>query len=114
MDREASGKLADKEGLKKLREARKQSIDRAIARVKEQKREIDSIEKELEKGGKTVPEIAAATGISSSSVMWYVAALKKYGRVVEGEARGNYFEYRLANAGAGPEPGDEAADESVH
>jgi len=46
---------------------------------------------------KTVPEIAQATEILPSQVLWYVATMKKYGLVSEGEKDGDYFKYQLTS-----------------
>jgi predicted transcriptional regulator len=89
---------AGAEGLKQLREARKQTIAVATARMKAQKKESAAIKHELKQGGRTVPEIAAATGIPSDTVMWYLATLKKYGEIVESGQDGNYFRYQLSQA----------------
>ncbi|MCL5405666.1 MAG: winged helix-turn-helix domain-containing protein [Deltaproteobacteria bacterium] len=105
-------KKARKEAIKKLRELRKEAIERATTRMKEQKRITDSIKAELLGGDKTVPELSAATGIPSASVMWTVATLKKYGQVVEGDAAASYFRYRLAAGGKAEEAGREAPGES--
>ncbi len=99
MERESNDKENKKEAIKKLRELRKETIEPATARMKEQKKITDSIKAELLKGDKTVPELSAATGIASASVMWTVATLKKYGQVTEGDAAGSYFQYRLAAGG---------------
>jgi predicted transcriptional regulator len=87
--------LEEKAVLQKLREARKPAIAAATARMKEQKQAIKSIKEALHEGGSTVPEIAQATGLPSSVVLWYIATMKKYGEVIEGEAVGSYFRYRL-------------------
>ena len=49
----------------------------------------------LRTGPKTVPEIAREVGIPSKDAMWCVMALRRYGQVVEGAQRGDYFEYCL-------------------
>ena len=84
------------EMMKKLREERSHSIKAAKARVKEQSRLIKKIKEELSGGGKTVPDVAAATEISPADVLWYLMALKKYGLISEGEKEGGYFRYHLA------------------
>jgi len=95
-----------KEALKSLREARRQTIAAATARMKAQKKESAAIKDELQKGERTVPEIAAATGLEAAEVLWYVATLKKYGEVLEGMLDGSYFRYRLApSVAAETEPG---------
>ncbi len=88
----------NKEALKNLREARKQVITAATARMKAQKKEIAAIKAELQQGERTVPELAAATGIDSATVLWYLATLKKYGEILEGGLDGSYFRYRLGQA----------------
>jgi transcriptional regulator with XRE-family HTH domain len=85
-----------KELLKDLREARKQSIEKLSRRIGEQKKTIGAIMGQLEQSPKTVPEIASALGASSSQIMWWIAALKKFGEVVEGEKDGSYFRYEPA------------------
>ncbi len=85
-----------KEALRKLREARKETITAVSAVVKAQKKVIAAIKAELQQGERTVPEIAAATGIESAVVLWHLASLKKYGEILEGAMNGSYFRYRLA------------------
>ena len=60
---------------------------------------IKSIKELITTEGKTVPEIAGASQISTSQVLWYIMALKKYGLVVEGAKDGDYFKYQLAGQG---------------
>jgi predicted transcriptional regulator len=89
----------DKEALKSLRQARKVCIDKARELIKEQNRVIKSITALITTEGKTVPELARATQVSTSQALWYIMALKKYGLVVEGEKEGSYFKYQLARQG---------------
>lgn len=49
----------------------------------------------LKDGPRTALEIAEATGIPSKDVFWHLMSMKKYGKVVEGEASGDYFKYAL-------------------
>jgi len=51
----------------------------------------------LREGEQTIPQLAEIMSLPSSEVFWYVAALKKYGEIFEGEKAGNYFLYRLAD-----------------
>ena len=67
--------------------------------MKQQKKDIQAIKQQLRIDIGTVPEISDATGIPSSDVLWYVAALKKYGEVVEAEEDAGYFQYRLSQNG---------------
>ena len=85
-----------KEAMNKLREGRKVKIKAAKARMKEQRKTIKAIKEQLKDKPMTVPEIASATGIEPSRVLWFLAALKKYGKILEGEKDGSYFKFRLA------------------
>jgi predicted transcriptional regulator len=67
-------------------------ISREHATIKKQIREA------LKDGPKTVPEIAEATALHSSKVLWHLMSLRKYGQVVEGEERDSYVEYTLKPA----------------
>ena len=86
--------------LKKLKAARKEQIAAATARMKEQRQAVKAIKARLEGAELTVPEIAAATGLPVSEVLWYVASLKKYGEILEGPKDGSYYRYRLGQAPA--------------
>jgi hypothetical protein len=106
MEPEGQEQTLKKEALKKLREVRKPAIAAATARMKEQKKAIDAIKAQLAQGERTVPEMAAATGLPASEVLWYVASLKKYGEVLEGPIDGSYYRYRLGQpVNAETEPG---------
>jgi predicted Rossmann fold nucleotide-binding protein DprA/Smf involved in DNA uptake len=43
---------------------------------------------------RTVPEIAEATGLPTQEVMWWVTALRKYGKVQDEGKRGDYIAYK--------------------
>ena len=92
-------KNTDREALKKLRDVRKTSIDQARKIIKDQNRVMKSIKELIKTEGKTVPEIARTSQISTSQALWYIMALKKYGLVVEGAKDGDYFKYQLAGQG---------------
>jgi hypothetical protein len=89
-----------KEALKKLKAARKEQIAAATARMKEQRQAVKAIKAHLDGAESTVPEIAAATGLPVSEVLWYVATLKKYGEILEGPKAGGYYRYKLGQAPA--------------
>jgi len=91
------GKTEKKEAMKKLRESRKDIIKATSARVKENRRAIKAIKEQLQDEAKTVPEVAAATGLASAEVLWFIATLKKYGEILEGEKDGGYFRYYVAD-----------------
>ncbi len=95
MSHEDEIKNEKKEAMKKLRGDRKEWITMASTMVKEQRKERKAIKKYLDSQPATVPEIAEATGIPSDKVLWYLATLKKYGDIVEGEKDGSYFRYVL-------------------
>ena len=90
-----------KEAMKKLRNERKQFIRAAAAKVKEQNKVIKKIKKQLRGNPGTVPEIAKGTGIRTSEALWYLASLKKFGQMVEGEKDGAYFRYELVETQQG-------------
>jgi len=50
----------------------------------------------LRSGAKTVPEIAQETGLPPHEAFWHLMSMRKYGKVVEGQQRDDYFEYALA------------------
>jgi predicted Rossmann fold nucleotide-binding protein DprA/Smf involved in DNA uptake len=98
-----------KEALKKLKAARKEQIAAVTRRVKEQRQAVQAIRASLAEAELTVPDLAAATGLPVSQVLWYVATLKKYGEILEGTKDGSYYRYRLGQPVAPetePGPGD--------
>jgi predicted transcriptional regulator len=109
MTRSEPAKPTGKEALKALREARRPIIAANTARMKQQRKEIAALREQLEGGAKTVPELAEAAALSATRVLWYVATLKKYGEIAEGEKDGSYFRYQLTVTGteALPAPGDQ-------
>jgi len=84
--------------MRKLLSERKEWVIKASAMVKEQKTILKAIKGHLENQSATVPEISEAAGIPSDKVLWYLATLKKYGNIIEGEKDGGYFRYVLAEA----------------
>jgi len=98
MSEVATEKTEKKEGMKKLRESRKDIIKATSTRVKENRKAVKAIKEQLRAEARTVPDIAEATGIASSEVLWFIATLKKYGEILEGDKDGGYFRYYLADA----------------
>lgn len=86
-------KLAEQ--LKKLNELRgpvpQELRDRLAAQNKAQKAILDA----LSAGPKTVPELAAAAGLTHDQSIWYVAGLRKYGKVADVPGKGDYPKYEL-------------------
>lgn len=96
MGQSSENRKGAREALKKLRESRKPSIQAATTRMKAREKAIEAIKTQLRNGARTVPEIAAATGAATAETLWTIAALKKYGQVVEAEKEGSYFKYALS------------------
>ena len=88
---------AKKDAMKKLRAERKAWIKKAAAKMKVQKKEIRAIKEQLKNSTGTVPMVAESTGIPADKVLWYIAALKKYGQIIEGEKDGAYYHYFLSD-----------------
>jgi len=84
-----------KAALKQLRDQRKSRIKELREMNKAQNKDIEEISEQMKTEGKTVPEIAQATGIDASRVLQYVASLIEYGMVAEGAKDGDYFKYEL-------------------
>jgi predicted transcriptional regulator len=92
-------KKEKKAAMKRLRQERKQKIKVIAATMKAQKEDVQAIKEQMKNDVGTVPGIARETGISPDKVLWYIAALKKYGEISEAEKDGGYFQYVLT---AGP------------
>jgi predicted transcriptional regulator len=84
------------EMLKRLREQHGSTVERTQAIMKEQKQMQNAICQFIRETPKTVPEIAAEIGKPTHEVLWFVAALKKYGIVVEAGMCGDYPLYQRA------------------
>ena len=89
-------KKSDREALKKLRESRRETIERAKLAIKTQNQDMKKIRDQLQSGPKSIPEIASAIQMRSSLVLRYVSGMKKYGLLVEGAKEDDYFKYELA------------------
>jgi hypothetical protein len=69
----------------------------------------------------SVPQVATAAGLPTDRVLWHVAAMRKYGRLVEAPDKdGDYYTYvlkpedragRSKKAAEGKAEGGEAAEE---
>jgi len=80
--------------LKIFRERMGGLSEQKKAMIKEQRDTTRALENALKAGPRTVPQLAQETGIASSKVLWYVMALKKYGKVAEAGRAGDYYLYR--------------------
>lgn len=86
-------KLAEQ--LKKLNELRGPVPQELRDRVAAQNRATKAVLDALKDGPKTVPELAAAAGLPHDRAIWYVAALRKYGRLDSVPGKGDYPKYEL-------------------
>jgi DNA-binding IclR family transcriptional regulator len=82
--------------MKALRESRKTTIARARKAIKENNRILTAIRQQIADEPQTIPEISRRLGMESAKVLRFVAAMKRYGEVVEGAKQGDYFKYGLA------------------
>lgn len=89
-------KSLDKEALKRLRELRRETVEKARQAIKTQNQDIKKIRDQLQSGPKTVPEIAGAIQMPPALVLRYISGLKKYGLLFEGAKEEDYFKYDLA------------------
>jgi predicted Rossmann fold nucleotide-binding protein DprA/Smf involved in DNA uptake len=83
------------EVLKALRESHSESFVRTQEMLKSQKQDQQLINKALKEQPRSVPDVASSTGITSKHVLWWLAAMKKYGLVVEDGMNGDYPIYKL-------------------
>jgi len=109
--------------LARLREERGATVDAAVSRNKARQAARKKVRAAMTSGAATVPAIAAASGLPSGDVLWHVAAMRKYGSLVETGQEGDYPTYALkaddkpkeeasateSAADAGPTPGGDAA-----
>jgi len=84
--------------LANLRKQHRDSVKEAQVLLKEQQSKRKAISRAMQGAPKSVPQIAEASGIPAHEVLYYVAAMKKYGDVVEAGLDENYeyYLYRLA------------------
>jgi len=87
--------MKEKKPIQVLRERRGGAPKELLAKNREQRKFLKRLKEVLRAAPRTVPEIAAETGVDTGKVLWHLMALRKYGEVVEGEERDGYFEYAL-------------------
>jgi len=95
-----SGALSRGETLRRLRAKHAATVERTQVLLREQKQIEQAISRALGESPKTIPEIAAAVGRPAHEVLWFVAAMRKYGLVVEAGMNGDYPLYRQAKGTA--------------
>ena len=88
----------NKAKLKALREERKELIAKNRELLKRQNRETGLIQKGLQAGEKTIPELVEETRLKSDLILYYLSTMKKYGQVAETGRSEGYFKYSLIDA----------------
>jgi hypothetical protein len=102
MTENQDAKSVRRKALKQLREARSGAVAAAAKRFKTQKEDLGLLRGLLTGAGKTAPELARLSEIPASEVLWYLASLKKYGEVFEGEKDDGYYRYYTRPESAAP------------
>ena len=92
---------ADHELLERLRSERAAVVEASSGQNRLRRAARRKIRAELANGPATVPALASATGLASSEVLWHIAAMRKYGEIVEDQKAGDYFTYRLVGRSDG-------------
>lgn len=84
--------------LADLRKERREKVERVQAYLKEQQAVRKTLSRVLQGEPRSIPDIAAATGIPPQDVLWHITAMKKYGDVIEDGMDDDfaYYLYRLA------------------
>ena len=85
-----------KEALKRLKQERKEAIKANAATANQQKKDLARITERLAQGPATPLEVAQDLDMTPKQAMWYLAAMRKYGMVMEAAKSGDYFTYELA------------------
>ena len=81
--------------MKALQAARKEKIARVPPRrMKEQRQAVKAIKAQLERAMHR-PGGRHGNRHGSDEVLWYVATIKKYGEIAEGQKDDGYYRYRL-------------------
>lgn len=63
-----------------------------------QQRVRKALKAALQTGAKTVPQLAAESGVDAAAVLWHLMAMRRYGEVVDGPEQDGYVLYRLKGA----------------
>jgi hypothetical protein len=85
--------------LKQLREEHHETVAQVQALLKKQQDIRRQICQAMRDAPKTVPEIAAASGLPAEQVLWHVIAMKKYNLVIETGLCGEYYLYQQVKEG---------------
>lgn len=87
------------EQLKKLNGLRGPVKQELRDYVAAQNKAQQAIIRALKDGPRSVPEIAAASGLAADRALWYLAGLRKYGKIEDLPGRGAYPKYALKSGG---------------
>ncbi len=87
--------VKEKTPLALLRERRGGMSDELKSYFTEQQRIRKAFRAALKEGPKSVPELAAAGGITKPVALWHVMAMRRYGEVIEAAERNGYPLYTL-------------------
>lgn len=86
--------LSRAELLKHMRTTHAESVKRAQELLKEQKKMQQALCTFFREEPHTIPEAAQETELPADKILWFVAALKKYGIVEEAGMCGDYPLYK--------------------
>jgi predicted ArsR family transcriptional regulator len=83
--------------LASLRDQHRDQVSKSQALLKEQQAARRTLQRAMQVGPQTVPQLAEATGLPAHQVLWHVTAWKKYGLVEEVgmDEDETYYLYRL-------------------
>ena len=84
-----------KSKMLQLKERRGGTPQALLDSVREHNAARAAIKKALAGGPRTVPEVAAAAGLSPRETLWMLTAMRKYGSVAEDTQDGSYMRYAL-------------------
>lgn len=84
--------------LAALRNQHIEAFKHAQALLKEQQAVRKSLQRAMLGDAKSIPQLADSTGCPAHIVLWHIAAMKKYGLVVETalDEDGDYYLYELS------------------
>jgi len=87
--------------MAELRSEHRDRVKGMQARLKEQQLTRKALRRALQGEPRTVPALAAELGVPEHDVLWHIAAMKKYGDVVEAglDEDWEYYLYTLPEGG---------------
>lgn len=86
------------EMLVALRNRHPDRVKQAQAQLKDQQAARKALQRAMQSGPQTIPQLAGATGMPSHEILWHVASMKKYGLVEEAgmDEDEAYYVYKLS------------------